>query len=165
MEAIFDSLATIRQQEFHAGPWPAQHHYPWRDSLKAWAADINIKIDVGLVTMLGAEEMDLSIGRLMSSPYLEFLPLLGAFVIARDGFTEKCPGFTQYAVSGRVMTTEIAGWFYLWIRSQEFETVRTKIAFEVKRRPTRWTPFLIGCFLVSLPLNGMLIAMTIFSGD
>jgi len=140
--------------------------YPWKSVLSDWAAGTNLKIDaLGLVTMLGSNEMDESIGRLVSSPFLQFLPLLGAFVVAGDRFTERRPGYTLYSISSGILTTEVAGWFYRWVKSQRFETVRTRIEWEVGLRPPRWRAYLAGFLLVGLPLNGMLVAMTILSDD
>jgi hypothetical protein len=140
--------------------------YPWRNALNSWAAGTHLHIDaLGLVTILGTEEIDLSIGRLVRSPYLEFLPLLGAFVIAGDRFTEKRSGFTLYNISGGIMTTEVAGWFSRWLRAQRFRKVRSIVTWEVKRSPTRWTAFFVGFLLVSLPCNGMLVALTLLSED
>jgi hypothetical protein len=140
--------------------------YPWNSALSNWAAGSNFRIDaLGLVTMLGSVEMDESIGRLVSSPFLQFLPLLGAFVVAGDRFTERRPGYTLYAISSGIVTTELAGWFYRWTKSQRFETVRTRIDWEVGTRPPRWGAYLVGFLLVGLPLNSLLITMTILSGD
>lgn len=37
--------------------------YPWSESLNSWGSRAGLKIDaLGLVTLLGAEEMDRSIG-------------------------------------------------------------------------------------------------------
>jgi len=141
--------------------------YPWRSALSDWAAGTNLKIDaLGLVTMLGSVEMDESIGRLVSSPFLQFLPLLGAFVVAGDRFTERRPGYTLYSISSGILTTEVTGWFYRWVKSQRFETVRTRIEWEVGEvRPSRWRAYLAGFVLIGLPLNGMLVAMTVLSAD
>jgi hypothetical protein len=47
-----------------------------------------LKIDaLGLVTHLGAEEMDRNIGQLVSNPYFDYLPLFGGFVVCGDHFT------------------------------------------------------------------------------
>ena len=143
-----------------------QAMYPWSDSLNSWAEGTRLKIDaLGLVTMLGAAEMDESIGRLVASPWLQFLPLLGAFVVAGDQFTERRPGGTLYSISAGMTTTETAGWFSRWVKTQGFETVRTRIRWEVGQRPPRWNTLLIGFLVFGLPLNGMLIALTVLSGD
>jgi hypothetical protein len=140
--------------------------YPWGDSLASWAHRTGLKIDaLGLVTILGSEEMDRSIGRLVPSTYFAYLPLLGAFVIAGNRFTKHQPGFTIYNASAGIVTTEAAGWFSRWLKCQPLHQVRTKVTWQVKERPPQWTPTIVGFFLIGLPFNGMLIALTVLAGD
>jgi hypothetical protein len=140
--------------------------YLWHHRLSSWAEGTGLRIDaLGLVTLLGAEEMDRSIGRLVASPYFEYLPLLGAFVVAGNRFTEKKSGFTLYNVSAGIMTTELAGWFSRWLQTQDFNQVRSIVTWQVVDRPRRWRAFVIGFLLVCLPVHGVLIALTVLSGD
>lgn len=140
--------------------------YPWHGKLTSWAEGTGLHIDaLGLVTLLGAEEMDRSIGRLVPSLYFDFLPLLGAFVVAGNRFTEKKSGFTLYNVSEGIMTTELAGWFSRWLQGQELHRVRSIIHWEVGDRPPRWRSFLIGLLLISVPAHGTLIALTVLAAD
>lgn len=140
--------------------------YPWQESLNSWAKGTGLRIDaLGLVTLLGAEEMDRNIGRLMPSAYFDYLPLLGAFVVAGDRFTEKKTGFILYNISAGILTTELAGWVSRWIRAQDLYKVRSKVTWEVADRPFRWTKFLFGFTLISLPIHGMLLALTVLSAD
>jgi hypothetical protein len=140
--------------------------YPWHAKLASWAEGTGLHIDaLGLVTLLGAEEMDRSIGRLVPSLYLDFLPLLGAFVVAGNRFTEKKSGFTLYNVSEGIMTTELAGWFSRWLQGQELHRVRSVVKWEVDDRPPRWSSFLIGLLLISVPAHGSLIALTVLAAD
>lgn len=140
--------------------------YPWHQSFSSWAKGTGLRIDaLGLVTLLGAEEMDRSIGRLMPSEYFDYLPLLGAFVVAGDRFTEKKTGFILYNISAGIVTTELAGWVSRWIRAQGLYKVRSKVKWEAKDRPIRWTKFLVGFISISLPIHGMLLALTVLSAD
>ena len=45
---------------------------------------------MGLVTILGADEMKMAVGRLVRSPITAWLPLLGAYTVANNQFTEPC---------------------------------------------------------------------------
>ena len=64
--------------------------YPWHRILNSWADSTGLRIDaLGLVTLLGAEKMDRSIGRLVTSRYFDYLPLLGAYTVAGNRITEK----------------------------------------------------------------------------
>ncbi|KAJ5956589.1 hypothetical protein N7501_010868 [Penicillium viridicatum] len=140
--------------------------YPWSESLNSWGRGTGLKIDaLGLVTLLGAEEMDRSIGRPVPSIYLKYLPLLGAFVIAGNRFTTKKPGFVLYNISAGIMTTELAGWFSRWLQAQDFKQVRSIVTWQVKERSHRWREFIVGFLLVGLPVHGMLIALTVLAAD
>ncbi|KOS47155.1 hypothetical protein ACN38_g1889 [Penicillium nordicum] len=140
--------------------------YPWSESLNSWGRGTGLKIDaLGLVTLLGAEEMDRSIGRLVPSIYLKYMPLLGAFVIAGNRFTTKKPGFVLYNISAGIMTTELAGWFSRWLQTQDFKQVRSIVTWHVTKRPHRWREFIVGFLLVGLPVHGMLIALTVLTAD
>jgi hypothetical protein len=140
--------------------------YSWHQRLSSWAQGTGLRIDaLGLVTLLGAEEMDRSIGRLVPSLFFEYLPLLGAFVVAGNRFTEKKSGFTLYNVSAGIMTTELAGWFSRWLQTQDFKQVRSIVTWQVTERPRRWRAFVVGFMLVCLPVHGGLIALTLLAGD
>lgn len=140
--------------------------FPWHEKLASWAEGTGLHIDaLGLVTLLGAEEMDRSIGRLVPSLYLDFLPLLGAFVVSGNRFTERKSGFTLYNISEGIMTTELAGWFSRWLQGQELHRVRSVIKWEVGERPRRWKAFLVGLLLISVPAHGALIALTVLAAD
>lgn len=79
------------------------------------------KIDaLGLVTLLGASDMDQNLGRLSRYSYLEYMPLLGAFIIANNDIAKPIPGFTLYNVTDGIMATDIAAWFGRWISSHDF---------------------------------------------
>lgn len=140
--------------------------YPWSERLNSWGRGTGLKVDaLGLVTLLGAEEMDRSIGRLMPSIYLKYLPLLGAFVVAGNRFTTKKPGFVLYNISAGIMTTELAGWFSRWLQTQDFKQVRSIVTWHITERPCRWREFVVGFLLVGLPVHGMLIALTVLAAD
>lgn len=140
--------------------------YPWSENLNSSGRGTGLKIDaLGLVTLLGAEEMDRSIGRLVPSIYLKYLPLLGAFVIAGNRFTTKKPKFVLYNTSAGIMTTELAGWFSRWLQTQDFKKVRSIVTWHIMERPHRWREFIVGFLLVGLPVHGMLIALTVLAAD
>lgn len=140
--------------------------FPWHGKLASWAEGTGLHIDaLGLVTLLGADEMDRSIGRLVPSHYLDFLPLLGAFVVSGNQFTERKPGFTLYNISEGIMTTELAGWFSRWLKGQELHRIRSVVTWDVGERPRRWRSFLVGLLLISVPTHGTLIALTVLAAD
>src|SRR5947209_13311360 len=102
--------------------------YPWQ-SLSSWAP---LRIDaLGIVTLLGAEEIDASLGRLAQSRWLEYMPLLAGFVFASDRFREKQSSYILYNITSGIMTTDLAAWFTRWMQAQEFEVTRSLVYWEV----------------------------------
>lgn len=94
--------------------------YPWREALSTWSNKTNLRIDaLGLVTLLGAEEINVSVGRLTPSLYFDTLPLVGAHVVAGNRFAQKQPGHALYNISAGIMTTELVPWFSRWLHAQE----------------------------------------------
>jgi hypothetical protein len=85
--------------------------------LSNWAP---FRIDaLGLVTLIGADEVNKSIGRLVQSRYTKFLPLLGAYIMANDQFTTMASGFHLYNVTDAIITTSLSAWLTRWLNSQD----------------------------------------------
>jgi len=85
--------------------------------LKTWAP---FRIDaLGLVTLLGVDELNLAIGRLACNRVTEYLLLLGGYIIANDSFAKPIPGFLVYNISDGIMATDVAGWFSRWLICQD----------------------------------------------
>ena len=136
--------------------------YPWF-VLHNWEP---FHIDaLGLVTLLGSEEVKLYIGRLVSSRWLEYLPLLGAFVIAGDRFKEKIPSFNIYNISAGINTSELSSWLTRWMLAQEFEVSRSVVYWEFIEKPRKWWPYHLISGAISFCFTGFLIAMTVLSDD
>jgi hypothetical protein len=90
------------------------------------------KIDaLGLVTLIGAEEVNRAVGRLVQSRYTTFLPLLGAYLIAGNQFTVAGPGYNLYNITDAVTTSSISGWFGRWLSSQAIQTGTTVFRWNI----------------------------------
>lgn len=135
---------------------------PWT-ILRDWSP---FQIDaLGLVTLLGAEEVSAAVGRLVPSKYLEYFPLLGAFVIAGDRFKEKNTSFNIYNITQGVHTTDMACWLTRWMLAQDFEKNRSIVHFEVADKPRSvWKDQLLAGS-ISFVFTGFLLVMTILSED
>jgi hypothetical protein len=84
--------------------------------LKAWSDKVPFKMDaLGLVTLLGADQVSTAIGSLQRRRYTGALPLLAAFVLAGDRLTSIQPGFTFYNVTDGFTSTYMSGWFTRWL--------------------------------------------------
>ncbi|KAL9615724.1 MAG: hypothetical protein Q9160_009307 [Pyrenula sp. 1 TL-2023] len=87
------------------------------NALRHWAP---FKIDaLGLVTILGAEEMNRKIGRLSISRTTEFLPLVAGQVIADNSFTSSITGFKVYNITDGIYATDVVGWLSRWLLCQK----------------------------------------------
>src|SRR5579859_2437338 len=101
--------------------------------LRDWSA---FKIDaLGLVTLLGADEVDIAVGRLGQNPYTDCLPLLGAYVFASNHFTKAIPGFVEYNIKKGITSSDIPGWFTRWLLSQEVRNNATKFIVSSTDKP------------------------------
>jgi hypothetical protein len=120
---------------------------------------------LGLVTFLGSDEVNLYIGRLVPSRWFEYMPLLGAFVIAGDRFKEKKPSFHIYNISSGITTSDLSSWFTRWMLAQELEVARSVVYWEVVENPRTWWPYHVIAGAISFCFTGLLIAMTVLSKD
>lgn len=112
----------------------------WR-KLHAWSP---FKIDaLGLLTILGADEINQAVGRLTESPIIDWQPQLAAHVIASNQFAKPLSGFNLYNVSDGILATDLAGWFARWLLQQDLAW-NTSIIYMSKAqpsRPLRWIVF------------------------
>lgn len=133
-------------------------------SIKQWSKGSTFQIDaLGLVTLLGAEEVNQSIGHLQVRRYTEYLPLLAAFVIAGNRFTTEQPGFVIYNLTDGITSTELKGWFTRWLMSQKVNNATTVLEWQPRGKHTRATSLIapVLAFLLVAPL----LVCTILMGD
>ena len=119
---------------------------------------------LGIVTLLGAEEINNSVGKLVRSRYLEYLPLMGNYVFANDSFARKQSGFEMYNFSQGISTPELAAWFSRWLMAQEFSTSCSVVDFTV-RPPQRPILDYIIATTMGVIVNGGFLALTVLMGD
>ncbi|KAF3481847.1 uncharacterized protein GIQ15_04606 [Arthroderma uncinatum] len=133
-------------------------------TLKDWSP---FSIDaLGLVTMLGGNEVDIAVGRLVQNPYAEFLPMLGAYVFANDHFTAQLPGFALYNITDSIMTTEVKGWLVRWLKMQNLRTSTSCFTWNIERSPQ--SGFLTRNMLalaIGTISTAPLLVLTILMGD
>ena len=98
--------------------------------LRSWAP---FKIDaLGLVTLMGAEEVNRSVGRLSKSHITEYLPVVASFVFANDSFRSGIPGMEMYNISDGIFATDLAGWFSRWLLMQKVTYNCTTLSINVR---------------------------------
>lgn len=62
---------------------------------------------LGIVTFLGAEQIDQAVGRLARNRFTSCLPLLGAYKIAGNDIVKPIPGFTLYNITDGILATDL----------------------------------------------------------
>lgn len=124
---------------------------------------------LGLVTMIGSEQVDATIGRLVTSRYTEYLPLLGAFVLAGNQFTQAISGFEIYNLYAVIKTTDLAGWFERWCLAQDFNRASNTVNWTVRERTSAslWRSRLdtLLATMIGIAANSALVVLTVFQGD
>ena len=97
--------------------------------LKHWAP---FHIDaLGLVTILGADQMDLVLGRLAKPGFSSLLPLLGVYKIADNSIVKPLSGFTLYNISDGILATDVTGWFTRWLLCQDLTFTSSTLIISV----------------------------------
>lgn len=114
--------------------------------IKNWAP---FKIDaLGLVTILGAAEVDISVGRLVHNCLTEWLPLLGAYTVASGQISKPIPGFYLYNITDGIMATDLSCWLTRWLLSYPLTysatILKVRPVARALTRERRLTAFLIG---------------------
>jgi hypothetical protein len=92
---------------------------------------------LGIVTLLGAEQVDQAVGRLARTPLTACLPLLGAYKIAGNDIVKPISGFTLYNITDGIMATDLNGWFCRWLLSQDISFTSTTLDITAADPPRR----------------------------
>jgi hypothetical protein len=92
---------------------PLHRIFPWQP----------FRLDaLGLVTLLGAEEVSRAIGGLQHSMLTEYLPLMGAYMVAGNRFTEPLPGYKAYNITDGIIPPSLNGAFTRWLDNHMYST-------------------------------------------
>ena len=132
--------------------------------LNEWAP---FRLDaLGIVTILGADQMDLTIGRLAQTGVAGLLPVLGAYKVADNSIIRPIPGFHLYNVSDGILATDLTGWFARWLLAQEvtFTSTTIKISAEKRSFPELWLRY-FQQYVVAFVIFGSLCVLVVLTGD
>lgn len=88
---------------------------------------------LGLVTMLGAQEMDTAVGRLTSSWVTDWLPFFSAYTVAGDQFTQPLPGFVLYNLTDGIVATDVSSWLTRWLLTEPITYTASVITLRAER--------------------------------
>ncbi|KFA72445.1 hypothetical protein S40288_10289 [Stachybotrys chartarum IBT 40288] len=119
---------------------------------------------LGLVTIFGAREMNVSVGSLAHSWVTDWLPILGSYAVANNEIVEPQPGFVLYNVTDGIMAIDLSSWFTRWLELCLLTYSATTIELKMNGRPTPalrgWCALAIGCLAY-----GALLLLAVLAGD
>jgi hypothetical protein len=119
---------------------------------------------LGLVTLLGAEEVYNAVGALEHSRYTEYLPLFGTYLIAENRFTRPVPGFALYNISDGVHISIVNGWFSRWLMANLSDKI-TILDWEVSPRKRRFNDKQLLSGGIGILENGALTGIAALQAD
>lgn len=137
---------------------------PW-SSLMSWQP---FNLDAaGFLTLVGADEINEAVGRLIPSRYLEFMPFLAAFVIAGNQFTKKAVGYHLYVIKDGIHITDAAGWFTRILSSNDgaVSSVHTYGILTVLTHPHQRTREILLSGSLATLVIGFLLVLAILTWD
>lgn len=132
-------------------------------NVKAWRPfDLDA---VGLLTLLGVNTLQKSLGRLVQHPWAESFPLLAGHAIPDNLIFEPISGFNLYNITDGIHVFGVNAWFARWLLSQELTKCATVFNIEVgkfrKRKNARDLVNDASGFIV----HGFLIAFSVLLLD
>lgn len=146
-----------------------EHHLPLYSLLK-WSP---FRLDaLGLVTLLGAEEVSRAIGGLQHTWLAEYLPLMGAYMVAGNKFTEPLAGYTASNITNGIIPPELNGPFTRWLYSNipdvsrqqtTTTTIHWSLVDEQGEKQAGWRQ--MTAVLIGFTFHSALIALTVLIAD
>ncbi|SMY25495.1 unnamed protein product [Zymoseptoria tritici ST99CH_1A5] len=135
---------------------------PWRE-VKQWRP---FSIDaLGLVTLLGADEVNKALGTLERRRYTEYLPFLAAYIVAGDRFADEQAGYSLYNITDGITTTELKSWFTRWLSAQKVLNATTIFRWQVSEKPRQIGAVDLVAPLLSFLAVAPLLIFTVLMGD
>lgn len=128
------------------------------------------KLDaLGFISLLGAKEMDVAIGSLITNDFTDRLPLLSGHVILNSRIMESAPGFTLYNMSDGINAVNVTGWFCRWLLSQQLTWNLTLLniqAVSEKQVSNCWSKlWSLKCHVIGTVAMGVMILMSVLTED
>ncbi|KAF7194618.1 hypothetical protein HII31_04124 [Pseudocercospora fuligena] len=119
---------------------------------------------LGLVTLLGADEVARAVGSLTRNALTDYLPVFGAFKVASDQIASVEPGFALYNLSDFIYVTELAPWFTRWM-NMNLQHKISALEWTIESAPRRLSLASIFAILLGFLVNAGLLALACVEGD
>ena len=130
------------------------------EDLRAWSP---FRLDaLGLLTMLGTNEMSREIGSLSANTLVFWVSLLGGNVVPSNAFVHPLHGYTLYNISDAIQSTSLAGWFSRWLVAQNPSQNTSLFVWSVRCHPRRR-----GCraLAIGIIVNTCIVVLPLLIGD
>lgn len=132
-------------------------------AISEWAP---FRIDaLGIVTMLGSDEVNRTSGRLVPNRFVEYLPMLGAFVMASNQFTQAIQDNVIYNITDGIMATDVTGWLSRWLLEQDPSWCITTYHWEVRSVDVSIWQTTAPALVIGIIVNAGLLALTLVIRD
>ena len=109
--------------------------------------------------------MSQAVGRLTFNRFTEFLPILGAYIIAGNDFTRPLSGFTVYNITDSIVSTSFAGWFARWLLAQNASKHDSEFIWSVHHQPRPRTSSLLLAAAIGVLVNCSMTLIPFLLGD
>ncbi|KAF3004581.1 hypothetical protein E8E14_005667 [Neopestalotiopsis sp. 37M] len=119
---------------------------------------------LGLITLLGADEVAKATGSLTQNILTDYLPLLGAYKIASNQIAQVEPGFALYNITDGVWITEVQAWFTRWLW-MNVDSYYVALKWTHSTQPRKSCPHHALSLLIGMVINVGLIAFTTLQDD
>ena len=128
--------------------------------LRSWSP---FRLDaLGLLTMLGADEMSREVGSLSANTLVSWMPLLGANVVPSNTFVDPLHGYTLYNISDAIQSTTLAGWFSRWLLAQQTSRHTSVFVWSVRSHPRGHGHQALA---IGIIVNTCVVALPLLVGD
>lgn len=137
-------------------------HYPLHQALYKWAP---FRLDaLGLVTLLGADEVARKVGSLTRNTLTDYLPIFGAYKVAANQFATPEAGFELYNLTDGIKATELNGWITRWLATN-LRYKYTILRMTVTDKPRGICGREILSFVVGFSFTSALAILAALQGD
>ena len=108
--------------------------------------------------------MNMAVGRLVQSRITDWLPLLGAYIVANNQMTEAKHGFVLYNITDAIVATDVSAWFTRWLLSYPIAYVATVITLKLDRKPVLVAPRMMALALGTIAMV-LLLVLAVLTRD
>lgn len=125
----------------------------------------SFRIDaLGLITLLGSQELDLAFGSLRETPLFDALPTFAPFLGVGTFLTTPVSGFHLYNITDAILATDVSTWFGRWLSRQDL-TWNSDIISVSRTQHQGQTGSVIKVLFLPVCAAGVSLTLALLTGD